>query len=37
MHKNYQKIDIKKIPKHKVNAKKKSAKETLNFIENIRK
>ena len=26
MHKNYQKIDIKKIPKHKVNAKKKKCK-----------
>ena len=37
MHKNYQKIVIKKIPKHKVNIRKQSTKKTLNFMKNIRK
>ena len=37
MHKNYQKIGIKKIEKHKVNIRKQSTKKTLNFIKDIRK
>ena len=37
MHKNYQKIGIKKIGKHKVNIRKQSTKKTLNFIKDIRK